>query len=359
MRLLVVTFGRPAPEHGAAQMALNLAQALAERGHEVVSWASGAAPPEVRWHRGWRWHREQLDGFLENTGPFDAIDLPPVAIGRRTGRAGPLVARSVQPDLLYFAVEARGELARLARSPLRAAAHLVHGARVNTAVVAGLRRAAVVLCLGGRERDWLARRLPWLRPKLEVYVNALAADDRAALALVRAARRRPAGPGVRWLWIGRWARHKGTARLARFIVERAAARPGDTFTIAGCGEAAIRDLPPRLLAEGRVRLVPGFARTDLPGILAAHDGGLFTSAVEGWGLTLNEMLESGMPVFATEAGGVPELRQALPGALRPFPPPLDPDLSSHLFDEEGYARRFTWERIARRYEETVLARLAR
>lgn len=41
-----------------------------------------------------------------------------------------------------------------------------------------------------------------------------------------------------------------------------------------------------------------------------YDAGLFTSEAEGWGLSLNEMLESDMPVFATEVGGVRDLRPA-------------------------------------------------
>ncbi|HEX5758311.1 MAG TPA: glycosyltransferase family 4 protein [Thermoanaerobaculia bacterium] len=355
MRILVVTFGRSQPELGAAQVALNLADALAARGHEVVSWASGSPPAELRGRHTWRWHRERVRGYLATAAPFDAVDLPPIAIGPGLPGSPLIVARSVQPDLLYFAAEARGELGGLARHPLRSAFHLAYGARLCAAVLAGWRRADTILCLGSRERDWMARNLPWTRPKLALYLNGLAPGEREALARVRAGRRPPNGSGVRWLWIGRWARHKGTDRLVRFLTRRAAVRPGDTFTIAGCGEGARRDVPEPLLAAGRVRLVPRFARADLPSLLAVHDAGLFTSHAEGWGISLNEMLESGMPVFATDAGGVSDLRALLPQALRPFPPPDEPDLAPVAADWGPYERRCAWDRIAAEYEATALA----
>ena len=72
------------------------------------------------------------------------------------------------------------------------------------------------------------------------------------------------------------------------------------------------------------------------------------------------MLESGLPVFATEAGGVRDLRPFFPRTLLPFPPPLDPDLSAcREADLDGYYRCFTWEQIAARYEAEVLHRLRR
>ena len=71
------------------------------------------------------------------------------------------------------------------------------------------------------------------------------------------------------------------------------------------------------------------------------------------------MLESGLPVFATRAGGTADLAPYFPTALRPFPPPEDVDFSGTPEDlaTNGYFARFTWASVAREYEERVLARL--
>jgi hypothetical protein len=167
------------------------------------------------------------------------------------------------------------------------------------------------------------------------------------------------GLGLRFLWIGRWAEQKGVAPLVRFILQRSAERPHDSFTIAGAGSEAAAALPADLQARGIVRIVPHFQRSELAALLGGHDAGLFTSEAEGWGLSLNEMLESGLPVFAREVGGVRDLRPYFPRTLLPFPPPLDFDPTScRETDLDPYYRIFSWESIAERYEREVLSRLA-
>jgi hypothetical protein len=140
----------------------------------------------------------------------------------------------------------------------------------------------------------------------------------------------------------------------RFLRERVDAGTRDAFTIAGCGpdgESALRPLS----ARGRVRVVPTFARVELPGLLADHDAGLFTSGVEGWGLVLNEMVEAGLPIYATTAGGVADIRSVLGSFIGPFPPPdgaaLPPPLTEDAFAK--YEARFRWSAIAERYVESL------
>ncbi|HKV06552.1 MAG TPA: glycosyltransferase family 4 protein [Thermoanaerobaculia bacterium] len=345
-----------APESGAAQVALSLAEALRARGHDAVAWSPEPLPRGTRWWDRWVRQRRAVERHVRSAGPFDVVDAPAVSVSPRLARAAPVVARSTQPELLYLAEELGSQLGR--RLSPRLPLHALHAAVVSGAVIRGWGRSRAILCQGSLELGWMRQRYPRWAARLRSYVIAPSPADQAALARVRK-ERRPAepGPGLRFLWIGRWASHKGTARLLRFLRERAAACPGDTFTLAGCGEAAERDCPPGLLAEGRLRLVPSFRREELPGLLAAHDAGLFTSTVEGWGLSLNEMLESGLPVFATRAGGVPDLLPFFPGALLPFPPepgarPESPDPEAH-----GYFERFTWDRIAEAYEREVLEAL--
>jgi glycosyltransferase involved in cell wall biosynthesis len=354
MRILIVSHPALRPEYGAAQMALNLGAALRDRGHDAVAWSPEPLPPQVRWWDRWLWQRRRLEEHLRRHR-FDVVDTPAVSISRRVAASAPfVVARSVQPELLYqrAALRERRRIL-LPRSPHRLAAEAAAGWAASRAVVAGWRRAAAVLCLGSREAGWMRERFPWTAPKLAVYMNALSPADREALAAVRAGRRpRPDG-ATRFLWIGRWVPHKGTRRLVRFLAERGASHPGDTFTLAGSGEEALRECPPELVSEGRVRTVPAFGRGGLPELLAGHDAGLFTSEVEGWGLSLNEMLESGLPTYATEAGGVEDLRPCYPKSLRPFPPPDGPVPPA---GDEPACDRFTWARIAERYEEDVLSR---
>ncbi len=356
MRILIVSHPALDRESGAAQIALNLAAALGERGHDAVAWSPEPLPADTRWWNVYQRQRRAIERFAAAAGPWDVIESPAVSATRRLARlarGGLLVVRDVQPELLYLRDALKREL-RL-RSP-RTLFHTLGGTLLAAALVGGWRRARLVLCLGSRERNWMAGAFPRWEGKLRTYVTAPADAEKSALAEVRRRRvPRPDGEGARFLWIGRWTPHKGTAALRDLIASRA--RSADRFTLAGCGAAAERELPPEWLRSGRVRVIPTFRRADLPELLAGHDAGLFTSEVEGWGLCLNEMLESGLPVFATEAGGVDDLRPYFPATLRPFPPPerLDPQPPPEDLEANGYQARFCWGAIARGYEEALLA----
>lgn len=401
MRLLVISHPPLDPGFGASQIALNLGEALRGRGHDAVVWSPEPLREAHRWDR-WRAQRRAIERFAAEAGPWDAIDVPAVSASPRLARMAPLIARSVQPELLYLAAELRAQLRRPATEAARALAHLPYTGSFALALRRGWERARLIVCLGAQEHATMLRRFPRWAGKLRRYVTAPAPAERAGFSRVREARARhtlhggreptgtglarvpqeparrapaggfepagagfapvheerapqPAGARARFLWIGRWAAHKGTDRLVAWMRERAAAFPGDSFTVAGCGPAAARDCPPDLVASGRLRLVPTFRREELPALLAAHDAGLFTSTAEGWGLCLNEMLEAGLPVAATPAGGVADLRPFWGRQLLPFPPPAE--LPAHGPDPEALARylhHFSWEEIARRYEQEVL-----
>jgi glycosyltransferase involved in cell wall biosynthesis len=358
VRVLLVSHPALAPEIGAAQAAMNLAEALRARGHDARAWSPEPLPPETRWWNLWACQRRAIERFVAAEGPFDVIDTPAISATGELARAGRLVVRSIQPELLYLLAAVAGDLRR--RPSPRALVHALLGCRRAAAIVAGWSRARAILCLGGQELAWMRRRFPFWGRKLGLYLHAPAAGERAGLAEVR--RQRAATvvsrrEGVRFLWIGRWAGHKGTSRLLRFIAARAVSHPEDTYTVAGCGPAVERDVPPAWLSQGRVRLLPEFSRAELPALLAAHDAGLFTSSVEGWGLSLNEMLEAGLPVYATQAGGVADLRPFFPGALRPFPPPVEGEVEPSPAQDlaaNGYEARFNWAAIACAYERQAL-----
>lgn len=353
MRILLVSHPPLSAELGAAQIALQLAAALRARGHEAVAWSPAPLPPGHGWNL-WLRQTRAIEDFVAEHGSFDVIDTPAITASRRLARSGRIVTRSVQPELRYLFLDIRADLGR--RPSPRAIFNALLGIPRTASIIAGWRRASFILCLGTGELSWMRRRFPRWTGKLGLYVCALTSGEREALATVRRQRRpQPEAPGTRFLWIGRWSSQKGTQRLLGWLRERIATHPRDSFTIAGCGPAAEASLPPDWLHSGRVRVVPAFSRAELPALLAGHQAGLFTSDVEGWGISLNEMLESGMPVFATEAGGVADLRPYFPSSLRPFPPPYE-IVPAPLEDLQanGYYERFSWPEIARSYEEQLL-----
>lgn len=368
MRILLVTHAPLRPEFGAAQAAIHLAAALRGRGHDALAWSTEPLPAAARSWSSWWWQRRRIEDYLAANPPFDLLDLPAVSISRAIAAHPRVVARSVQPDLLYFGAALGAQLRHPRWASLRFAVHLPTLGLVSGAILQGWRRAGLILCLGTHETDWMRRRFPWTREKLETYVDAIAPADQEIFAGIRHSRGRgtSAGPEMprplSFLWIGRWVPQKGTDLLLRFLAERSRTHPEDRFTLAGCGPQAERECPPELIRNGRLRLVPSFPRSALPRLLEEHDAGLFTSVVEGWGLSLNEMLESGLPVFATRAGGTADLAPYFPTTLRPFPPPPDVDLHGLSGPPEdlaanGYFARFTWASVAREYEERVIARL--
>jgi len=316
------------PALGVGQVALALATALRKSG------------VPVRLEEGWKGVRTlaalraRVAELHRRCGPDESLECPAPWVAALPEGGAPVIHRSTQPDLSYLAAEAHGGGVRtklaLATSALP--------------VLAGWRRVQGFLCLGTAERTWMAARAPWLAPRLHTYLHAPEEALRPALAAVAAHRRPPLHGRTRWLWLGRWARHKGTGGLIAFLADRLARFPDETVTLAGTGS---RPPLPGLPLE-RVRVVPHYARVELPALLASHDAGLFTSTSEGWGLSLQEMLETGMPVYATAAGGVEDLAPWFPQALRPFPP-VEQALAPAGPARRGYMERFSWDAIGADY----------
>jgi glycosyltransferase involved in cell wall biosynthesis len=360
LRVLLVVLAPLDSTLGASQMALNLAGALRAAGVDATLWSPYPKKAVVPWWRELSWMRRSLREFVAKNGPFDVIDALPAALSGDLGRNAVLVARSVQPDLRYLWISMRARGPRRSYALARQAVEAAFGVYVATLIVSGWQLADHILCLGSLERDWMHRRFPWWRSKTTMYVNAIAGAERPVLAEVRRSRRAFPGGPTRYLWLGRWTAHKGTRALVDFLERKASAGSADTVTIAGCGETVEHDIGPAVMTAANVTIVPRYGRDELPALLREHDAGLFTSSVEGWGLTIQEMLESGMPVYATEAGAVPDLRGSFAALLRPFPPPMERESDARAPAEldPAYLDRFNWDAIANDY--VVLAsRLSR
>jgi glycosyltransferase involved in cell wall biosynthesis len=353
VRILIVTHALLTNEFGASQIAINLGEELRAKGHDVTLWSPQPLPLDTHWWRTLPAMRSRLDEFLKTQEPFDVIDCPAPLVTRYVSRATSVVVRSIQPDLLYLRSSLGFSRGRGLRGVARLPFEYAHAIYLAALVLRGWARARRIICLGSLELRWMRRWFPWWRGKLTSYFCALSETDQSALAEVRRKRASHASDCFRFLWIGRWAAHKGTAKLLDFIKQWTVQRPQDTFTIAGCGADAERNFPPELLNSGVVKIIPTFGRGELYTLLAEHDIGLFTSKVEGWGLSLNEMLESGMPVYATPVGGTIDLQPYF-STLRTFPPFLDSKLKEGCGDPlDDYLERFNWARIAESYALSV------
>ncbi|MGB7441356.1 MAG: glycosyltransferase family 4 protein [Coleofasciculaceae cyanobacterium] len=335
-------------------MAINLAEAFREQGHDVTLWSPHPLPPQTKWWQSIQQMRSKLNTFIETQQPFDVIDIPGGAglITRKVSQLNSvIVARSVQPPILYILRSLSDCRGISPKETIRNLIKYLYSIFLIFLVLQDWKRAKYILCLGSLEMQWTRKWFPWWKKKLAYYINALSKADQEALSEIRLYRRKPDGEGIRFLWIGRWNAQKGTNELLDFIVKRTALDSRDTFTIAGCGSEAEKDCPLKLLESGKIRFLPSFERSQLGSLLASHDVGLFTSKVEGWGLVLNEMLESGMTVFANSVGGVPDLKPYFKEILTSFPPSSELTARDLVVKniQEDYYQKFNWKAIASYY----------
>lgn len=359
MRILIANDTPLVRELGAAQCALGLAEGLRDLGHNVVLWSPEPVRRRRPFNRELTSKRRRLEEYTIAAGRFDLIDAPATLITERLASQALTVARAVQPELRYRWLEV---VQSLRAKPLAASTVLNLLTSINTwsAHVGGWRRARRILCLGSLEAAWMTGRYPSWQDRIGSYNASLCRSDRTALQKIREKRSSEEPHGdPRFLWIGRWTHHKGPKHLQEWFARRAAAGVEPRLTIAGCGLDGRLNLPSLFRDNRRVEIVAEFKRSELPALLARHDAGLFTSAVEGWGLSLQEMLESGLPVFATRAGAVPDLETSLSPLLRPFPPvaPVPAGAQAQI-DWTAYESRFNWSQIAREYEAFVTGGVA-
>lgn len=364
LRILIVTHAPISPKFGAAQMAINLADAFRKQEYDVTLWSPHPLTSPTKW---WEkiqplWQvqkiRAKLEKFLSTQEPFDIIDIPGGAglVTKSVSKSAPvIVSRSIQPAILYIVNSLKYPKNISFKEIVRCFIDYFYSLFLLFLVLQDWRRAKFILCLGSLEFEWMKRWFPWWKGKLIYYVNALSKTEQDALAKIRLYRQKPSEESIRFLWIGRWVSHKGTSNLLDFIHKWLALRPQDTFTIAGCGMEAEKDCPVELLESGSIKIIHWFERSQLFPLLLNHDIGLFTSKVEGWGLVLNEMLESGLIVFATPVGGVPDLQPFFQDTLKPFPKTLGliSDILINPKNLEEYYNIFSWDTVATNYIKSI------
>ncbi|KAB8317533.1 glycosyltransferase family 4 protein [Tolypothrix campylonemoides VB511288] len=358
LRILIVTHAPLSPEFGAGQMAINLAEALRNQGHDVTLWSPHPLVKKVGQFQNTRLMRLKLESFLQSQKPFDVIDSPAALITRKVSQSAIIVARSVQPDILYLISSLNDtKKENILKKNIRILTKLFYIFIASFYVIQGWKRAKYILCLGSLEMCWMKKWFPWWRNKLSYYVNALSKTEQKTLAEIRSKRSKKVVDNTRFIWIGRWVFHKGYDDLKNFLMNWSRLRPQDSFTIAGCGNCFEKDELNSSLVKCNLNFISSFKRDELPHLLASHDVGLFTSKVEGWGLVLNEMLESGMPVFATPSGGVPDLQPFFQEELKPFPASLESitNIPINIRDLTDYYKVFDWNAISLKYLEMIFS----
>ncbi len=357
LRILIATHAPLLPEYGAAQVAINLGQAFNDMGHSVTLWSPQPIPKTVRHWNHFPYMQKKLLAYLEKQSDFDVIDCPPFMLTKPIRNKALIICRNVQPDLLYLLSSLSIDIEQGWKNALRFPFNCVNAGLRAVDIIRGWSVADQIYCLGTHELKWMRKWFPFWSGKLSVYYNAISATDQEKLKHIRTSRLKLEGEPIKFLWIGRWAHHKGTTKLKHFIQDWLAIRPQDSFTIAGCGDCKLSKALSNLGKSDCVNIIPQFSRAELFDLLANHHVGLFSSRVEGWGLCLNEMLESGMPVFATTAGGVEDLRSLLGSRLKPFPPTLEALTNSSPPTpwSTEYYQRFTWEAIAKQYLKTLVS----
>ncbi|HEY9514722.1 MAG TPA: glycosyltransferase family 4 protein [Gemmatimonadaceae bacterium] len=306
---------------GAEVMLLHLAEELRRRGHQVL-------PIGPAGRAGWLGDRFRERGFTpESYHIRHAIDLTclrQITDLLRSHRVQ--VAHSHEFSMgLYGAAAARRAGAR----------HLItmHGGRYyaehwrrRSALRWAVRNSAALVAVSEATADDLRRTLRLAHDRVQVVPNGIPFRDGA-----RAAVRREIALGdgeLLLVAVGNLYPVKGHAILLRALGKLRRAGELESvpwrLAIAGRGDedSSLRALA---VAEGlseRVTLL-GY-RKDVPDILAAADLFVMPSLSEGLPLALVEAMAAGLPVVASDVGGIPEVADR--GCEAILVPPGDPTM---------------------------------
>jgi glycosyltransferase involved in cell wall biosynthesis len=209
--------------------------------------------------------------------------------------------------------------------------------------------------------------------RIEAVPNGVDEKFVSAPASVELKARYGLGTGPVVLFLGGLKARKNLSFLLDVWREIANVRPDATLVIAGDGplggalrrQAASLGLGRRVVFTGRVPEVDKVAHYSLADLF------LFPSTLEGFGLAVGEAMSCGLPVVASDEGGLPELVAhgeggfvCRSGDLTAFVEAMlqlldQPELRRRFgaFNRERVDRHFRWPRAARRvldiYEEII------
>ncbi len=311
---------------GSARLAVELAHALADRGHDVHLLAR-SRPPGARTGRGLTVHA------LGERAPSPVLDVDWTK--DEIARFEELTCRVVlrhRIDLLHFHYAlpfvwvTRSVTATLGRAAPPVVGTL-HGTDVSV-LGRSPRREAVA-----RELARISLLTTVSRDHARLTRAAYGVDPRVIPNFIDLAEFRP-GPArtgrPRIAYVSNFREVKqpeAMARIARAALDRA---DGELWLIGdGAGMPAVKTVLSDHIAAGRVR--HWGLRTDVAALLPKTDAVLVTSAAESFSLVSLEAMACGVPVVAPRVGGVPELvRHGRTGYL--FDPGDEAAAADHLVD---------------------------
>lgn len=182
--------------------------------------------------------------------------------------------------------------------------------------------AARVVAVSQVLADELEAAVPALAGRLVVIPNAVAVDE---FKPTSAGRRAPA----ELLYVGYRKEAKGIATLLRGFKLILAERPDATLRLIGratngAEEAGWHRLAAELKISAAVRFEPPADRAGVVAAMRRASCFVHASTRETFGVVVVEALAAGLPVVATDSGGVTEILGADPDAFGALVPPADP-----------------------------------
>lgn len=304
MRILQVT--TTSRRRGAEVFASQLAEAMQDRGHEVVTVA--LEPPGARGPLGFAavgnprrqpaawWRLVRLLRAADVAVAHGGSTLQPLALAAWVARR-PFVYRNIGDPSYWGATRA-----------------------AQMRVGLPLRRAAAVLALYDRARDYMVDRYGLDPAGVVVAPNAVDPSGfPMRTAATRAAARRSLGIGDDRVVLG-YLGNLSAEKRPRWALETAEALTGSAVVIAGDGplRGELEEQAPRLGERDGTPACRILGPVDDPAaFLAALDVLLLPSATEGIPGVLLEAALVGVPVVATDVGGVGEVVAAIGGGTAP------------------------------------------
>lgn len=316
MKVLLCVHHRLDPDSGAPAATLALGAALEAAGasvdyfgfdHAFRHMTAGVDERPVSVHHQMRFPWLVAAHLARHRDRFDVIDASTgdawlwAALGRPGARPAPaLVTRS--HGLEHVAAESARHAATTIGPPLSWKYPIYHGGFRLWEVKQSLRRADQSILLNPIDRDFVRDRLGVPEERLSVIHNGIA-DHFQQVPPVGPA---PDGP-VRLAFIGRWTTYKGNHTLVA-ATEQLADRGLDfSLTVLGAGDAADVVSDFRADVRQRVTVVPSYANSELPQLLAGHELFVFPSRSEGANASLIEAMACGLAPVATAVGAAPEV----------------------------------------------------
>jgi glycosyltransferase involved in cell wall biosynthesis len=345
---------------GAPGATIDLARACRELGHKAEIYAHDALPGRLP-GRG----RELLFPWavcahlLREPEPPDAVDASTGDAWlwgtlRRSGDRPLLVTRS--HGLEHEVHRALLEEVRRGHMTVSRRYRLYRGGLRLWEVGRSLRVADGVIFLNGRERDLAVDELGVDASRTAVIPCGL----RESLLRLPLEPTPAPGETVGVAVVASYIPRKGTAYVRDAVVSLLARRDDVRVTFLGTGWS-----PERVLADfgtdfdGRIRVVPSYARTELPTLLRGHHVKMLASVAEGFGVALLETMACGLaPIVTSTTGGAELVQDGVAGLIVP---PRDPralhaaverladdrDLLGRLRERaQATAQTLSWARVA-------------